>query len=324
MPRSGYPTASPFVDSTDVKAGSRLGCCLVVVVGSLGVAGGQAAAPDPIVGTWERGTFRTDVTQVGPSSFVGRALAGGTVGPCSYSARYLKWELTKGAGGAYTGTNHGLRWDSLDPKTCRDLPIVMTAKLGTISHGRLSMSLCLQATDVTAAQCHVWTRSVTEPLATLVPIESVSNGCGGTGWRALEKVQNYLGNTSVYWNSRDGLIFDPEAKRYKVDFSAACDLHDAGYAGAIVRDKLRGGIKDFRGWSRKQVDDKFLADMRMLCTRAIPKTAVFAVRNCRARGGNVSFGAVSRYAFVRTHGWRFFDADLTKPGTQRTGNRANN
>lgn len=264
------------------------------------------------------------MTPVRPSSFVGRALAGGTVGPCSFSASYLTWELTKGAGGAYTGTNHGFRWDSSDSATCRDLPIRMTAQLGTISRDRLSMQFCYEATDVTSAECNTWSRLVTEPLATLVPIESVSNGCGGTGWRALEKVQNYLGNTSVYWNSRDGLIFDPEAKRYKVDFSAACDLHDAGYAGAIVRDRLRGGIKDFRGWSRKQVDDKFLADMRMLCTRAIPRTAVFAVRNCRARGGNVSFGAQSRYAFVRTHGGGDSSTPTSpnparnEPGTART------
>jgi hypothetical protein len=156
-----------------------------------------------------------------------------------------------------------------------------------------------------------------------VPIETVSNGCGGAGWRVLENAQNYLGNTSTYWNSRDGLLFDPEAKSYTVAFTEACNLHDAGYAGAVVRDKLRGGIKDFRGWSRKQVDEKFLADMRLLCERSIPKTAVHALRNCRGRGGNVSFGAESRYKFVRSQGYRFFDADLTEPGTQRRGSRAN-
>lgn len=156
-----------------------------------------------------------------------------------------------------------------------------------------------------------------------VPIETVSNGCGGAGWRLLEKAQNYLGNTSTYWNSRDGLLFDPTAKSYTVAFTEACNLHDAGYAGAVVRDKLRGGIKDFRGWSRKQVDEKFLADMRLLCERTIPKSAVYALRNCRGRGGNVSFGAESRYKFVRSQGYRFFDADLVEPGTQRTGSRAN-
>ena len=139
----------------------------------------------------------------------------------------------------------------------------------------------------------------------------------------FEKAQNYLGNTSTYWNSRDGLLYDPYAKSYTVDFTEACNLHDAGYGGAVVRDKLRGGIKDFRGWSRKQVDEKFLADMRLLCERTIPKSAVYALRNCRGRGGNVSIGAESRYEFVRDHGARFFDADLTEPGTQRTGSRGN-
>lgn len=156
-----------------------------------------------------------------------------------------------------------------------------------------------------------------------VPIATVSNGCGGKGWRVFEKAQNYLGNTSTYWNSRDGLLYDPSAKSYTVDFTEACNLHDAGYGGAVVRDKLRGGIKDFRGWSRKQVDKKFLADMRLLCERHIPKSAVYALRNCRGTGGNVSIGAESRHEFVREHGARFFDADLSDSGTQRTGSRGN-
>lgn len=157
----------------------------------------------------------------------------------------------------------------------------------------------------------------------VVPLETVSNGCGGAGWRALEKAQNYLGNTSTYWNSRDGLLYDPLARSHSVAFTDACNLHDAGYAGAVVRDKLRGGIKDFRRWSRRQVDKKFLADMRFLCERQIPKSAVYALRNCRGTGGNVSFGAESRHNFVRSQGYRFFDADLTQPGAQRTGSRAN-
>lgn len=152
-----------------------------------------------------------------------------------------------------------------------------------------------------------------------VPIETVSNGCGGAGWASLVAAQNYLGNSSVYKNSNK----NPLATSYTVNFKDACDLHDAGYSGAIVRDKLRGGVRDFRKWTRKQVDDKFLADMRLLCRRAIPASATVALTNCQSRGGNLSFGAESRFNFVRKWGYLFFDADLSQPGTQRTGPRAN-
>jgi len=156
--------------------------------------------------------------------------------------------------------------------------------------------------------------------ATPVPISSVSNGCGGAGWDSLVAVQNYLGNVSVYRNSN----INPLAKAYRVNFREACNLHDAGYSGAIVKDKLHGGrIIDFRSWSRAAVDAKFVRDMRLLCRRAIPARARVALRNCNGRGGNFSVGAESRFNFVRSWGHRFFDADLTLPGTQRTGPRTN-
>ncbi|HXH96381.1 MAG TPA: phospholipase A2 [Gaiellaceae bacterium] len=161
----------------------------------------------------------------------------------------------------------------------------------------------------------------TSAAAKPVPISTVSNGCGGAGWRLFVKAQNFLGNTSTYWNSDD--LYNPAAKPYTVDFRDACNLHDAGYAGAVVKDVLRGGIKDFSHWSRKQVDEKFLADMRLLCHRHIPASAAVALRNCLATGGNVSIGAKSRYNFVRCWGNRFFDADPARPGTQSAGPRRN-
>ena len=48
-----------------------------------------------------------------------------------------------------------------------------------------------------------------------------------------------------------------------------------------------------------------------------------ALANCKARGGNVSIGAVSRYNMVRKVGDSFFDADLTKAGIQASGERPN-
>lgn len=156
--------------------------------------------------------------------------------------------------------------------------------------------------------------------AQVVAISTVSNGCGGAGWDSVVAVQNYLGNTSKYADSN----INPLAHSYTVNFKDACDLHDAGYSGAIVRDKINGGTVDFRTWSRKRVDEKFLADMRVLCRKQIPVRAQTALKNCMATGGNASFGALSRYHFVRRWGHLFFDADPYQEGTQGTGLRANN
>lgn len=156
-----------------------------------------------------------------------------------------------------------------------------------------------------------------------VPIASVSNGCGGGSWKLLVKAQNFLANTSTYYDVPNGTA-NLMAHAWSVSFKDACDLHDAGYAGAVVRDKLRGGIKDFRRWTRKQVDDKFLADMRLLCEQQVARDERIVLDKCRGHGGNASIGAESRYDFVRAHGDDFFDADLGRPGTQKTGPRANN
>ena len=151
-----------------------------------------------------------------------------------------------------------------------------------------------------------WTKQNCGAADLLVPIESVSNGCGGAGWDAFVKFQNYLGNTSRFANSN----VNPRAATYTVDFKDACDLHDAGYAGAVVRDKLDGNkVVDFRGWTRAQVDEEFLKNMQLLCQRRIPATAQIALANCMSTGGNASVGAKSRYDFVRCWGNRFFDAN---------------
>ena len=152
-----------------------------------------------------------------------------------------------------------------------------------------------------------------------VPIESVSNGCGGGPWNSLVRLQNYLGNTSRFADSN----INPLARTYPVNFKDACDLHDAGYSGVVVRDKLNGGIVDFRTWSRKRVDEKFLADMRYLCKRQLPATALTARKNCQSTGGNASVGAKSRFNVVRCWGDRLFDANSARPGRQRTGTRQN-
>ena len=45
-----------------------------------------------------------------------------------------------------------------------------------------------------------------------------------------------------------------------------------------------------------------------------------ALEKCTSRG-TLSYGARALYDFVDKHGWRFFDADLTEVGTQKTGHR---
>jgi hypothetical protein len=134
----------------------------------------------------------------------------------------------------------------------------------------------------------------------LVPIEKVSNGCGG-GKAGEAGIQQSAGNTSTYLNSNN-----PLGRRYRVNFKDACDLHDAGYSHAKVEDKLNGGIVDFLHWSQAAVDRKFLLDMRLICKRDIPASAPVARDDCEGTGGKTSFGAETRYNFVFRFGYKFF------------------
>ena len=134
----------------------------------------------------------------------------------------------------------------------------------------------------------------------LVSIASVSNGCGG-GVAGAYGIQQALGNTSTFLNSNN-----PFGTRYTVHFEMACNLHDAGYSGSKVLDPINGGIIDYFTYDQKQVDDKFLADMRKLCDEQIPAKAPVARADCKATGGKTSFGAETRYNFVRSLGHHFF------------------
>lgn len=135
----------------------------------------------------------------------------------------------------------------------------------------------------------------------LVPIGSVSNGCGG----GKASAQGKFGDTSTY---RDSNI-NPAAKSYTVNFREACRLHDAGYSGAKVRDALHGGaVVDFFTWTKDMVDKKFFEDMLLICERTIPASAATALANCKATGGNLSVGARSRFNFVDRFGSLFWKA----------------
>ena len=151
----------------------------------------------------------------------------------------------------------------------------------------------------------------------LVPIGRVSNGCGGEGWDTVVKVENHFGNTGTYVEpahyTQPGHHYVP-AKRFTVNFVSACNLHDAGYGGQMVEDEINNRVVDYRSWTRKQVDDKFKADMGALCREQIPPSAAHARRACEAN---------LRYWAVRKVGDYFFDADLMKSGTQTDGPRNN-
>jgi len=134
-----------------------------------------------------------------------------------------------------------------------------------------------------------------------VPLATVANGCGpGTA-----SSDPRWGDTSVYTG------------RHLVNFRMACNLHDAGYSGARVKDPLHGNrIVEFFGWSQARVDDKFLDDMREICDDRIrPGTphATEALAQCKGRGGTLTIGAVSRYNAVRTVGkWVFLDRPILR------------
>ena len=292
----------------------RVALTLAVVGFALLGSATARAEDDPIVGFWNVSGGVVQVTGSG-SSFTGTIVKPTRLSDCTHPVGEAMWKIAK-SGTGYTGTH---TWFAAGNCTPGSLGLGSSTWTISESGSTLVLHFCTTSpADSSDTRCSDLTRA--KPVAPgPVPIATVSNGCGGAGWASLVAVQNYLGNTSVYKNSN----INPLAKSYTVSFKDACDLHDAGYSGAIVADKLRGGIKDFRKWTRKQVDDKFLADMRFLCRQAIPPTAAVALKNCQGRGGNLSFGAESRFNFVRKWGYLFFDADLSQAGTQRTGPRSN-
>jgi hypothetical protein len=125
----------------------------------------------------------------------------------------------------------------------------------------------------------------------LVAIEAVSNGCAPG--RAPDSA-SHRADVSTYDTS-------------EVDFRDACDLHDAGYVGAAVADAVDGGYVDAFGWTRAQVDAKFLADERTLCRRQISGKHADALAACLADTG--------RYRAARANGARFFVARPRVAGT---------
>jgi hypothetical protein len=130
--------------------------------------------------------------------------------------------------------------------------------------------------------------------AAVVSLASVSNGCGPG---STAKSDPRLADTSTFLNSNN-----PLGTKYLVNFRVACDLHDAGYWGAEVADPVDGGYADYFNWTKQEIDDKLLHDLRTRCVRQIPPTARIALADCEGTGGKTSFGALSRYNAVLTYG----------------------
>jgi hypothetical protein len=59
--------------------------------------------------------------------------------------------------------------------------------------------------------------------------------------------------------------------------------------------------------------------MRKLCQAQIPSSAPVAEKDCEATGGYTSFGAETRYNFVRSQGYRFYRARPDLNGTWTGG-----
>ncbi len=230
----------------------------------------------------------------------------------------LRFRVTDNSGRA---TAHLTIYDGGTAVNTVDIPAVAKGQTQTWRDAPLNGDMkgpaffCLWAEDASGNRSSKTPRSDCRWISLVVPVERVSNGCGGAGWDIWVWAQNYMGNDHTYMQSL--------TRSFPVSFKAACDLHDAGYGGHSVVDNINGdkNVVHYRLWSRKAVDDKFYEDMKTLCRRAIPDWATKARDKCYSRGGAASIGAQALSDFVHRHGWRFFDADVTQPGQQTHGHR---
>jgi hypothetical protein len=155
-----------------------------------------------------------------------------------------------------------------------------------------------------------------------------SNGCGGKVNGFISSVSNFLLDKQSFVDS----YLNPAAPSFTVDFRPACDLHDAGYAGGIVKNAFKNNtVIDYRTWSRKQIDDQFLENLKAICVQQIPiksygtlEAGTEGVARKKCLGEAVTaFSATQYYDTVRKFGESYFDADPIKTGIQRTGTRKN-
>lgn len=277
----------------------------VVVLLLLGSAQARPLEADPIVGFWNLSGGVVQVSGSG-ASFTGRIVKATVFSECPHPVGELIWRIAK-AGTGYTGSH---TWFASSAPECK---LGGAADQGTstwsIAEGGTSLQLHFCTTNPrngSDTRCNDLTRA--KPVApawpelpdALVPIGSVSNGCGG----------GPAGNDPKYGDDSDFVNSEipfadlgswRRGKKYHVNFREACKLHDAGYSHAKVRDALHGGvIVDFFSWTKAQIDDKFLKDMILICDRQVSEPgADVARRNCKQNGGfHLVSGAKSRYNVV--------------------------
>lgn len=161
----------------------------------------------------------------------------------------------------------------------------------------------------------------------------VVNGCGPGNMQVAGEHKRFA-NKHLYSVEVDR----GDYVKYEVDFLDACNLHDAGYAGAtgvltqdgqwvpvLVYDKILDIDIDYSNKSRKWVDDHFYQDMFALCEQQLrgkdARGLDLAMDACKHRGQPPQvggpWGAETLYRLVREYGKPAFD-DLN--GTRENDN----
>ncbi len=290
-----------------------LGGALLLFAGS---AHAGPADTDPIIGYWNYGGGVVQVGGSGPA-FTGTIVKPTTFSDCAHPIGEVIWRITKTAT-AYTGTH---TWFGSAPPECKlGGPADRGSATWSIVESGSSLLLHFCTTNPSNSsdtRCNDLTRAgpVAPPWPrlpnALVSLAVVSNGCGG----GVASNEHRFGDVSTYRNSNN-----PVGMRYLVNFRLACNVHDAGYSGAKIKDPFSGATIDFYGWSQRRVDEKFLADMRTLCDRAFEgKDAPVALADCKAHGGKTSWGAESRFDFVRSFGHLYYRERPNLLGTWTDG-----
>ena len=129
------------------------------------------------------------------------------------------------------------------------------------------------------------------------------------GWIAIHKVSDGCGQKGSPFRAHDQTYVSDDGEELTVDFTEACDIHDAAYSGALVWDAINGQFIDFSDsyWTKARIDVKFKLDMQRLCFRKFPGDARWenALHQCLTSDSLVkgaTWGAMSWYRVVRDFG----------------------
>lgn len=141
------------------------------------------------------------------------------------------------------------------------------------------------------------------PLVEPIDPSAHSNGCGPKwlpGFPFLINHQTFKGKDST-----TGVT-----TKFRVDFKPACDLHDAGYAGALVINRFGASPLDYNTYSKAAVDKKFFYDLCKICDQTIPSSNKEALEKCKYN----KRGAWGYNYAVRKAGFYTFDCNPSTSG----------